>query len=424
LGYFKVNGPVKLAGEVEISGSKNSSLPIIAASLISLDDVEIRNVPDLLDVRTMIDILESINFDIKFSNGIVHVKPQYSGVNTNVPYKLVRKMRASFNVLGPLAARYGKAKVALPGGCSIGVRPVNFHIKGLEKLGFEVNIEHGFVEAKLIKPNSCKIILPKPSVGATEHLMTTAAAIDGIEVVIENAAMEPEIVDLQEFLKKLGVEIEGAGTSRITIKGGVKKRKITHEVIPDRIEAGSYVIAIAATGGEGIIKNINSEHLNSLWEVLEKVGVNLKIEKNQVHVKMNGIPKPVDINVSPYPGFPTDLQPQIMALLTLADGTSYIKENVFQTRFLHVDELKRMGAEIEITDGTAIIKGVKKLSGAPVNGTDLRATAALLIAAFMANGKSEIHHVEHIFRGYENVCEKFQKLGGKIEYVGVKEYLE
>jgi len=424
LGYFKVNGPVKLHGEVEISGSKNASLPIIAASLISFDEVVIENVPDLLDIRTMIDILESINFNVSFSDGVVRVRPEFENVNTNVPYELVRKMRASFNVLGPLAARYGKAKVALPGGCSIGVRPVNFHIEGLEKLGFEVTIEHGFVEAKLVKPNNGKIILPKPSVGATEHLMTTAAAIEGIEVVIENAAMEPEIVDLQEFLRKLGVEIEGAGTSRIRIKGGVKRKAVVHKVIPDRIEAGTYVIAIAATGGEGVVKNLDSEHLNSLWEVLEKIGVDLRIDKNKVYVKMEGKPKPVDVNVSPYPGFPTDLQPQIMTLLTVASGTSYIKENVFQTRFLHVDELKRMGADIEITDGTAIIKGVEGLSGAPVNGTDLRATAALLIAAFMANGKSEIHHVEHIFRGYENVCKKFGKLGGKIEYVGVKEYIE
>ncbi|MCD6449227.1 MAG: UDP-N-acetylglucosamine 1-carboxyvinyltransferase [Thermotogaceae bacterium] len=424
MGYFRVNGPVRLAGKVKVSGSKNASLPIIAASLISLDEVVLKNVPVLLDIRTMIDILEAINFDVEFLNGIVHIKPDFNDVNTNVPYELVRKMRASFNVLGPLAARYGKARVALPGGCSIGVRPVNFHIDGLERLGFEVNIEHGFVDAKLIKPSSAKIILPKPSVGATEHLMTTAAALEGIEVIIENAAMEPEIVDLQEFLKKLGVEIEGAGTGRIMVKGGVKNKKVTHEVIPDRIEAGTYVIAIAATGGEGVVENLNSEHLNSLWEVLEKIGVILKVEKDKVYVKMEGRPKPVDINVSPYPGFPTDLQPQIMTFLTVANGTSYIKENVFQTRFLHVDELKRMGADIEITDGTAIIKGVEGLSGAPVNGTDLRATAALLIAAFIANGQSEIHHVEHIFRGYENVCEKFRKLGGNIEYIGVKEYIE
>jgi len=424
LGYFKVSGPVKLHGEVEISGSKNASLPIMAASLISLDDVRIENVPDLLDVRTMIDILKSINFSVKFCSGTVYIEPETDDVNTNVPYELVRKMRASFNVLGPLTARFGRARVALPGGCSIGVRPVNFHISGLEKLGFEVNIEHGFVEAKLVRPRSGKIILPKPSVGATEHLMTTAAAIEGVEVVIENAAMEPEIVDLQKFLRELGVEVEGAGTSRVMIKGGVKKKKIVHKVIPDRIEAGTYVIAIAATMGEGVVKKLDSEHLNSLWEVLEKIGVDLNISKDEVHVKMEERPKPVDINVSPYPGFPTDLQPQIMALLTVASGTSYIKENVFQTRFLHVDELKRMGADIEITDGTAIIKGVDSLSGAPVNGTDLRATAALLIAAFMAKGDSEIHHVEHIFRGYENVREKFENLGGKIEYIGVKEYID
>ncbi len=423
MGYFKIDGPVSLEGDVEISGAKNASLPVLAASIISDSKVVIKNVPDLLDVRTMIDILRSVGMEVSFNRGTVEISPAASP-NTDVPYELVRKMRASFNVLGPLVAKYGTAKVALPGGCSIGVRPVDFHISGLEKMGFEIEIEHGFVIAKKKNVKSARITLPKPSVGATEHLMTTASVLDGIDTVIENAAMEPEIIDLQEFLKELGVEIEGAGTSIIRIKGGVKSKKAQHTIIPDRIEAGTYAIAIAATQGKGRIKNLVPEHLNSLWEFLEEAGVSLKFNENIVEISMDERPSPLNIDVAPYPGFPTDLQPQMMAFLSISRGTSHIRENVFHSRFLHVDELRRMGAKIELSDSVAIIDGVEKLSGAPVNGTDLRATAALVIAAFMAEGSSEIHHVEHIFRGYENIIEKFKNLGGRIEYIEVNEYVD
>ncbi len=423
MGYFRIDGPVSLEGDVEISGAKNASLPILAASIISDSKVLIENVPDLLDVRTMIDILRSIGMEVSFNKSRVEVFPAASP-NTDVPYELVRKMRASFNVLGPLVAKYGSAKVALPGGCSIGVRPVDFHISGLEKMGFKIEIEHGFVKARREKIKNARITLPKPSVGATEHLMTTASVLEGIEVIIENAAMEPEIVDLQKFLKEMGVEIEGAGTSVIRIRGGVKTKTVRHRVIPDRIEAGTYAIAIAATLGKGKIRNLIPEHLNSLWEFLEESGVDLEIRENSVEISMDRRPSPLNIDVAPYPGFPTDLQPQMMAFLSTSVGTSHIRENVFHSRFLHVDELRRMGAKIELSDSTAIIEGVEKLSGAPVNGTDLRATAALVIAAFMAEGTSEIHHVEHIFRGYENVIEKFRKLGGGIEYVEVNEYVD
>ncbi len=421
MGYFEIEGPVRLEGDVEVSGAKNASLPILAASIISDSKIRLENIPDLLDVRTMMDILRSVGMKVSFSSGKVEISPPVSP-NTDVPYELVRKMRASFNVLGPLVAKYGKAKVALPGGCSIGVRPVDFHIEGLKKMGFDIEIEHGFVVAKRRKVRDARITLPKSSVGATEHLMTTAAVLDGVEVVIENAAMEPEVVDLQEFLRKLGADVEGAGTSIVRVQGGVKSSEAYHKVIPDRIEAGTYAIAIAATRGKGTIRNMLPEHLNSLWEFLEKSGVNLEIGRDLVKVSMSERPKPLSIDVTPYPGFPTDLQPQMMAFLSVAKGTSHIRENVFHARFLHVDELRRMGAKIELSDSTAIIEGVQKLSGAPVNGTDLRATAALVIAAFMAEGKSEIHHVEHIFRGYESVIEKFGKLGGSIRYTEVNEY--
>ncbi len=422
MGYFRIEGPVRLSGEVEVSGAKNSSLPILAASIVSPRPVVVENVPDLLDVHTMIEILRAVGFSVEFRDGTVRVIPSEEA-NTDVPYELVRKMRASFNVLGPLAAKYGRAKVALPGGCSIGVRPVDFHIEGLKKMGFEIEIEHGFVVAKRSKIKSARITLPRPSVGATEHLMTTAAVLEGIEVSIENAAMEPEIVDLQDFLRKLGAEVEGAGTGVVRVRGGIRASgEIRHRVIPDRIEAGTYAIAIAATGGKGKVRGLRIDHLGALWEVLEKAGVSLNMGEGEVEIEMNGRPNPLSIDVVPYPGFPTDLQPQMMAFLSIAKGTSHIRENVFHSRFLHVDELKRMGARIEISDSTAIIEGVEKLSGAPVKGTDLRATAALVIAAFMAEGVSEIHHVEHIFRGYERVIEKFRKLGGRIEYVGVVEY--
>jgi len=422
VGYFRIEGPVRLSGEVEVSGAKNSSLPILAASIVSPRPVVVENVPDLLDVHTMIEILRAVGFSVEFRDGTVRVIPSEEA-NTDVPYELVRKMRASFNVLGPLAAKYGRAKVALPGGCSIGVRPVDFHIEGLKKMGFEIEIEHGFVVAKRSKIKSARITLPRPSVGATEHLMTTAAVLEGIEVSIENAAMEPEIVDLQDFLRKLGAEVEGAGTGVVRVRGGIRASgEIRHRVIPDRIEAGTYAIAIAATGGKGKVRGLRIDHLGALWEVLEKAGVSLNMGEGEVEIEMNGRPNPLSIDVVPYPGFPTDLQPQMMAFLSIAKGTSHIRENVFHSRFLHVDELKRMGARIEISDSTAIIEGVEKLSGAPVKGTDLRATAALVIAAFMAEGVSEIHHVEHIFRGYERVIEKFRKLGGRIEYVGVVEY--
>ena len=423
MGYFVVEGPVRLTGSVEVSGAKNASLPILAASIISEGSVELRNVPDLMDVSTMLDILSSIGMGVERKGSTVRITPALSP-NTSVPYEPVRKMRVSFNVLGPLAAKFGRARVALPGGCSIGVRPVDFHIEGLKKMGFELEMEGGFVEARLVKPRDTVITLPRPSVGATEHLMTTAAALEGVKLVIENAAMEPEIEDLQNFLRKLGVRVEGAGSWRIEIEGGVEKTDVVHEVIPDRIEAGTYAIALAATRGRGRIENMNPDHLTALWETLRSTGVDVKLGEDWVEVSMDGRPSPVHVNVMPYPGFPTDLQAQMMAYLSVASGTSFIKENVFPARFLHVDELKRMGADIEVSDGTAIITGVDRLSGAPVNGTDLRATAALVIAAFMAHGRSEIHHVEHIFRGYERVCEKFSKLGGKIEYVKVREYVE
>ncbi len=405
-----------LYGEVEISGAKNSALPIIAASLLTDEKVVLKNVPVLADVEVMIDILRIVGKDVKFDKQNNTVEISGSIMHTHIPYDLVRKMRASFNILGPIAARMGNASTPLPGGCAIGLRPVDYHIEGLKKIGFEINFEHGEISAKFVgKEDEVIVNLPFPSVGATEHIMSTAAVLPGI-TIIENSAMEPEIVDLQNFLNSMGAKITGAGTSRILVEGVKKLNSVEHTVIPDRIETGTYVIAFLTTHGEGIVKNIEPRHLDALWDVLEKTGAKILKGENYIEVKRTESWKGTDINVLPYPGFPTDLQPQIIVYLSLANGTSVVTENVFKNRFAHVAELARMGSNIKVHENTAIITGVEKLSGTQVMGTDLRATAALLIAGLSAEGETEIVQVEHIFRGYEKLIEKFSKLGAQLNY--------
>lgn len=414
MGYFRIKKSI-LNGTVSISGAKNSALPILAATILTNEPLEIKNVPDLLDIRTMIEILKTTGKNVEFKNNTVKISGK--STNSTVPYELIRKMRASFNVAGPLAIMLGESKVSLPGGCAIGVRPVDFHIFGLKKLGFNMNIEHGEVHSKIgNKEKEVIINLPFPSVGATEHLMTTAALANGI-TVIENAAMEPEIVDLQNFLNSLGTKIEGAGTRKIVITGVSSLHGGQYTVMPDRIEAGTYAIAIALTGGKGIIKDIIPEHLEILWETLKETGTIVKIEKDKAIIDGSNKKRGTNINIQPYPGFPTDLQPQMLVYLSVAEGSSMVIENVFKNRFHHVDELVRMGADIKIIDGTAFINGVKRLSGTKVEGTDLRATAALILAGFVADGITEVHNDFHVLRGYENIVEKFRKLGGDIEHI-------
>lgn len=406
-----------LNGEVEISGAKNSALPLLAATLLTEEEVVLHKVPVLSDVETMIDILRTVGKNVVFQKDTGTVIVSGRILTTHVPYDLVRKMRASFNVLGPIAALSGVASTPLPGGCSIGVRPVDFHIEGLRKLGFEITYDHGEILAKRVKKEEDVVVhLPFPSVGATEHVMSTAAILPGT-TIIENAAMEPEIIDLQDLLNKLGAKISGAGTNKIVIHGVKHLHSCEHTIIPDRIEAGSYVLAILATGGEGLVKNVLTEHLEALWAVLEKTGAIIKKGENFVEVKTWHRWKGCDINVLPYPGFPTDLQPQVLVYLSLAQGTSTVTENVFKTRFAHVAELVRMGADMKIMENTVVVNGVEKLQGTTIMGTDLRATAALVIAGLAADGKSEITQVEHIFRGYEKVIQKFSKLGAKIDYI-------
>ncbi|HOJ94510.1 MAG TPA: UDP-N-acetylglucosamine 1-carboxyvinyltransferase [Fervidobacterium nodosum] len=407
----------KLSGEVEISGAKNSALPLLAAALLTEEEVTLYKVPVLSDVETMIDILRTTGKDVFFDKhkGIVKISGKIS--ITHIQYELVRKMRASFNVLGPIAALVGEASTPLPGGCAIGARPVDFHLEGLKKIGFEVSFDAGEIRAKRGKKEEESVVyLPFPSVGATEHIMSTAAILPG-KTIIENAAMEPEIIDLQDLLNKMGAKVYGAGTSKIIVEGVEKLHGCEHTIIPDRIEAGTYIIGILATKGEGIVKNIIPEHLDALWFVLEKTGAIVKKGKNEVEIKSPDKWYGCDINVLPYPGFPTDLQPQILVYLSLADGSSTVTENVFKTRFAHVAELVRMGANMKIIENTVFINGVEKLYGTTVMGTDLRATAALVIAGLAAEDRTEVTSVEHIFRGYENVIEKFSKLGASIKYI-------
>lgn len=416
MGKLIVHGESQLKGSVKISGAKNSALPILAATILLDEPVLLHNVPDLLDVRTMFEILESVGREVRFENNTVLVRSK-AQLKCEVPYEPVRKMRASFNVLGPLAVKCGEASVALPGGCSIGVRPVDFHLEGLQKLGFSVQIEHGVVRAKREKrQKECYVSFPFPSVGATEHIMTTAVLLEGTKTIVDNAAMEPEIVDLAQFLIKCGAKISGAGTRRIEVEGVDRLSSCEHSIIPDRIEAGTYAIAAAATEGEVVLENVQPDHMMAAIDALAQSGAELRIEGKSLLVRMKGRPRPLKLQVTPYPGFPTDLQPQMIAYLSTAVGTSIIVETVFKSRFQHVDELRRLGAKIEVKDGVAVVYGVEKLQGTMVKATDLRAAAALLIAGLMAKGMTVIEEVDQIFRGYEDLIEKLSGLSAVVEY--------
>jgi len=419
MGSFVLYGPVTLRGKVEISGAKNAALPILASIPLIKGTTVLHNVPRLEDVHTMIQILRSIGVKVEWKGENTLLVINEGRCTGDVPYELVRKMRASFNILGPLTLSVGKASVAQPGGCAIGLRPVNFHIDGLEKLGFSVSISHGTVHATApghVDEGEVVVSFPRVSVGATEHIMTTAAGMKGLTLQINNAAQEPEIEDLQNFLNGCGARITGAGTSSLTVEGVEELQGCEYTIMYDRIEAGTYLIAAAATHGEVEVVNACSNHLGALLEVFEYMGVNFTCNENGITVKAGDVYKPVKIEVNPYPGFPTDLQPQILAMLSTVKGVSLVKENVFKSRFGHVPELNRMGASIVVEDSVAVVEGVEELTGAPVEATDLRAAAALLIAALMAKGETIISHIEHIFRGYEKVIEKFRGLGVNIVY--------
>ncbi|WP_207644723.1 UDP-N-acetylglucosamine 1-carboxyvinyltransferase [Caloranaerobacter ferrireducens] len=402
-----------LKGTVRISGAKNSALPIIAASLLSTGKCILEDVPDLKDVDVICEVLSSLGADVK---RVSREKLQINASiidNFEAPYELMKKMRASFLVMGPLLARMGKARVSMPGGCAIGTRPIDLHLKGFKALGAKIEVGHGYVEASADKLKGEKIYLDFPSVGATENIMMAASLAEG-ETIIENAAQEPEIVDLANFLNKIGGDVKGAGTSTIKIKGVKTLNGGRHQIIPDRIEAGTFMVGAAITGGDIIIENIMVDHIKSIIAKLKEAGVEIIEDGDRIRVIGKKPIKAIDIKTMPYPGFPTDMQAQFMALMSVANGTSVIIETVFENRFMHVDELKRMGANIKIEGRSAIIQGTNKLMGAPVKATDLRAGAALILSGLIAEGKTEISNIFHIDRGYSNIEQKLSNLGAKI----------
>ncbi len=402
-----------LKGKVRISGAKNSALPILAASLLGTEDIILEDVPELKDVRVMCEVLTSLGAKVeKLDKNTIKINSADVN-NYETKYELMSKMRASFLVMGPLLARLGKTKNSLPGGCAIGTRPIDLHLKGFRALGAEIDVDHGNISAYSDKLIGEKVYLDFPSVGATENIMMAAVLAEG-ETTIDNSAMEPEIVDLANFLNKLGANVKGAGTSTIRIKGVEKLGGGTHRIIPDRIEAGTFMVAAAITGGDIIVENIITSHIKPVIAKLKESGCIVSINNDIVRVQGTKNPKPIDIKTLPYPGFPTDMQSQFMAYMSVIQGTSVCIETVFENRFMHVDELKRMGAEIKIDGRSAIIEGVERLSSATVKATDLRAGAALVLAGLISKGTTEIKDIYHIDRGYENIEEKFKNLGAKL----------
>lgn len=402
-----------LSGNVHISGSKNASLPILAASLLCNGESVIQNVPALSDVTLMCSLLKGLGAHILCDGSTVTVSTPK--IKSHVaPYEPVSKMRASFLVMGPMLAKTGRTRISLPGGCPIGVRPVDLHLKGFAAMGAKVTTGHGYVEAKADKLHAAKIYLDFPSVGATENLIMAAVLAEG-QTTIENAATEPEIVDLADFLNRAGARIAGAGSDTLTIDGVNELHGCTYRVIPDRIEAGTFMVAAAVTHGKLEIDNIICDHLKPVSAKLREMGVQIIEDGTRLTVDAAGKLKSVDIKTLPYPGFPTDMQAQMAALMSTIDGTGVVVETIFENRFLYVNELARMGAHIKIDGRSAIVEGVKSMSGAPVNATDLRAGAALILAGLAAKGDTEIGSIEHIDRGYDHIVEKLRQVGAKIE---------
>ena len=410
-----IEGGVKLKGELTISGAKNAVLPILAATLLTDDACIIKGVPDLRDTNTMVKILRSLGKDAEFENGIVTVS-NLKKISHVADYKLVSTMRASFCVLGPLLGKLKKAKVSLPGGCVIGVRPVDLHLKGIRALGTEISIESGYVIAKAEKLKGSHVYLGGvygSSVLATDNVMMAAVLASG-KTIIESAACEPEVVDLAEFLIKMGAKIKGQGTPIIEIEGVRSLHGATHTIIPDRIEAGTIMLAALITRGDILIKNIFYKHLGALIDKLEEAGASMVKTENSIHIRYKKQLKAVNITTLPYPGFPTDMQAQMMALMSVTPGISVITEKIYPDRFMHVAELNRMGAHIQREGPHAIVEGMQELSGAPVMASDLRASACLVLAGLSARGKTSISRIYHLERGYENIEEKLEKLGAKI----------
>jgi len=412
-----IKGGVPLHGEVQISGAKNAVLPILAATLLTAEKCVIHHVPDLSDVGFMGKILSSLGAQVKIEGSTVTV--QAAKIKGHGDYDLIRKMRGSICILGPLLGRLGKASVSLPGGCVIGTRPIDLHLKGMRSLGAKILIEKGYVIAKAPNLAGTELFLggrSGPTVLGTANVMMAAALADGL-TIIESAACEPEVIDLANFLNAMGAKISGAGSPTITITGVEELHGAEHEVIPDRIEAATFAIAAAATNGEVRIKGARADHMHAVLDKLRECGVRVERNGPDLVVKRNGKLKPVDITTLPYSGFQTDCQAQIMALMALTPGISIITERIFESRFMHVPELARLGADISIEGPSAIVKGGQPLSGAPVMASDLRASAALVIAGMTAKGSTQVNRIYHLDRGYEKIDEKLKNLGARIERV-------
>ncbi|MCS7292506.1 MAG: UDP-N-acetylglucosamine 1-carboxyvinyltransferase [Gloeomargarita sp. SKYBB_i_bin120] len=414
---LRIRGGLPLAGEVTISGAKNSALALMAGALLCSQDCRIRNVPDLVDVHRMGQVLTALGVKVHYHRGVLDLDVRHLH-RSLAPYEIVSQLRASFFVIGPLLARLGVARVPMPGGCAIGARPVELHVRGLQALGATVQIEHGMVQAYARKLRGAHIYLDYPSVGATETLMMAATLAEG-ETVIENAAQEPEVVDLANFCRSMGAKIRGAGTKTITVVGVPRLHSTEYTIIPDRIEAGTFMVAAAITRSELWISPVIPEHLTPVTAKLTEVGFSVTFEPpNAIRVRPGQGPyRGTDIETLPFPGFPTDMQAQFMALLTLSEGTSVVTETVFENRLRHVAELQRMGANIRVKGNHALIQGVPFLSGAPVTATDLRASAALVLAGLAAQGETVISGLHHLDRGYERLEEKLRALGADIRRV-------
>ncbi len=411
-----IRGGRKLEGEVTVSGSKNAALPILISSLLTAEPCSYNGIPDLRDIHTTLNLLTNLGVGIK-SSGRGQLTLQAEKItNLKAHYDLVKTMRASILVLAPLLARFGTAYVSTPGGCAIGARPINLHLKGLAEMGAKIDLLHGYVEAKATRLRGARLFLDLPSVGATENLMMAACLAQGT-TVIENAAQEPEIAELGTVLNQMGAKVEGGGTNTLTIEGVDELHRTSHVLNPDRIEAGTFMVAAALTDGEVTVRGARTDHLDAFLIKLKEAGVPVCTGDEGIKVRGVNRAKSVDITTLPYPGFPTDLQAQMMVLMSVAEGVSVITENIFDHRFMHVQELSRMGADIRLEGNRAIIKGVKRLSGAPVMATDLRASVSLVLAALRAEGETEVSRVYHLDRGYERIEEKLSQLGADIQRI-------
>jgi UDP-N-acetylglucosamine 1-carboxyvinyltransferase len=410
-----IQGGSRLNGEVHISGAKNAALPILCAGLLTGDMLQLGNVPDLNDVTTMRKLLQQMGMAIEIDGGQNVLSAAHID-KLEAPYDMVKTMRAAILVLGPLVARFGEARVSLPGGCAIGSRPVDLHIKGLQAMGAEIHIEHGYIHARAKRLKGARIFFDLVSVTGTENLMMAATLADGV-TVLENAAREPEVVDLAHCLIAMGARIEGAGSDTITVAGVEKLHGASHRIMPDRIESGTFLVAAAAAGGSITLTDTRADILDNVLEKLQEAGATIQVAGSTISLQMSKRPRAVNVRTAPYPAFPTDMQAQFMAMNTIAEGSAMVVETIFENRFMHVQELRRLGAQIDVEGNTAVIRGCAQLEGAAIMATDLRASACLVIAGLVAQGETIVDRIYHLDRGYEHIEAKLSALGAQIRRI-------